>query len=60
MTLGSEDSHTRNLQAIKATQLSLYQVRGKEGAITETCKPEAHVCGYFLCSFNKAIGLSMQ
>lgn len=57
MTLGSEDSHTRNLQGIKATQLSLYQVRGKEGVITET---KAHMCGYFLCIFNKAIGLSMQ
>ena len=35
MTLGSEDSHRRNLQGIKATQLSLYKVTGKEKANKE-------------------------
>lgn len=60
MTLGSEDSHGRNLQGIKATQLSLYKVTRKEkGAITKKCKLEAHMCGYFLCIFNKTIGLSI-
>ena len=50
MTLGSEDSHKRNLQGIKATQLSLYKVTGKEKSNNkEVQTASTHVWLFSLC-----------